>query len=159
MQNALPDKIGESTSGLTFFRSIGATIAVAAMGSILTSAYVPGFHNALSAPVKAIVPAKVINALDNPNILLSPDSQKQLLAGFSQLGSRGVALYNQLLEAVKIGLTSGIHNVYVLSSILMCIGFVAIFFLKEIPLTGGKRNSARDQAETDEETPSVVVMH
>ncbi len=161
VQNALPDKIGESTSGLTFFRSIGATIAVAAMGSILTSAYVPGFHNALSTQIKAIIPAKGLSAFDNPNILLSPGAQKQLLASFSHLGPQGVALYNQLLEAVKIGLTSGIHNVYVLSTILMCIGFVAIFFLKEIPLRGGKRNTASSEAPEDtvEGASTVTMMH
>ncbi len=161
VQNALPDKIGEATSGLTFFRSIGATIAVAAMGSILTSAYVPGFHNALSAQLKAVIPAKGLSAFDNPNILLSPDSQKQLLASFAHLGPQGLALYNQLLEAVKIGLTSGIHNVYVLSTILMCIGFVAIFFLKEIPLRGGKSSKASSKIAEgeDEGTSTVVMMH
>jgi EmrB/QacA subfamily drug resistance transporter len=161
VQNALPDKIGEATSGLTFFRSIGATVAVAAMGSILTSAYVPGFHDALSAQVKAIIPAKALSAFDNPNILLSPDSQKQLLASFAHLGPQGIVVYHQLLEAIKVGLTSGIHNVYVLSSILMCIGFVAIFFLKEIPLIGGKRNAASSQETEDEDagTQSVVMTH
>src|SRR5579883_2135135 len=37
VQNALPRKIGEATSALTFFRSIGGTIGLAAMGSVMTS--------------------------------------------------------------------------------------------------------------------------
>jgi hypothetical protein len=41
VQNALPTKIGQVTAGLTFFRSIGGTIAVAAMGSVMNSYYVP----------------------------------------------------------------------------------------------------------------------
>jgi hypothetical protein len=70
-------------------------------------------------------------------------------------------LYNQLLEAVQIRLTSGIHNVYVLSTILMCISFVAIFFLKEIPLRGGKSIAASSQTAEDEDkgTPSVAMAH
>jgi EmrB/QacA subfamily drug resistance transporter len=161
VQNALPDKIGQATSGLTFFRSIGGTIAVAAMGSILTSTYVPSFHNALPAQIKAVVPAKVISVFDNPNVLLSADIQKQLLKGFAAFGPQGRALYDQLMEAVKIGLTDGIHNVYVLSTILMCIGFVAIIFLKEIPLRGGKQKAAGSQVPEDatEGTSSVVMMH
>src|ERR1700730_6380166 len=127
VQNALPTRIGQATSGLTFFRAIGSTIAVAAMGSLMTSAYVPGFHNAIPTSVKAVVPAKVLSVFDNPNILLSADAQKQLMAGFSHFGPQGKALYDQLLEAVKVGLTSGIRNVFVLSTILMCIGFVAVF--------------------------------
>jgi len=161
VQNALPNKIGQATSGLTFFRSIGSTIAVAAMGSLLTSAYVPGFHNAIPASVKAVVPTKFLSVFDNPNVLLSADTQKQVLAGFSSFGTRGGALYNQLLEAVKVGLTSGIHNVFVLCTVLMVVGFVAIFFLKEIPLRGGKKKAARSQAPEDaaEGTTSVVMMH
>jgi MFS family permease len=150
VQNALPTKIGQATSGLTFFRSIGSTVAVAAMGSLLTSSYVPSFHNALSAQLKAAVPAQVISIFDNPNVLLSSGVQQQLLAKFAAFGPMGKTLYNQLLQAVKIGLTAGIHNVFLLSTVLMCIGFVAIFFLKEIPLRGGRsRGTTRTEAVED----------
>lgn len=159
VQNALPKIIGQATSALTFFRSIGATIAVAAMGSILTSTYVPAFHNAIAAQVKAVIAAKALTVFDNPNVLLSSDVQKQLLARFSAFGPQGKALYDQLLEAVKVGLTSGIHNVYILSTVLMCIGFVAIFFLKEIPLRGGRRSAASSQApQNAAEASSPVAM-
>ncbi|GAC1386568.1 MAG: hypothetical protein NVS4B7_16480 [Ktedonobacteraceae bacterium] len=161
VQNALPNKIGQATSGLTFFRSIGGTIAVAAMGSLLTSAYVPGFHNAIPASVKALIPAKGLSVFDNPNVLLSSAIQKQLFARFAAFGPQGKVVYNQLLEAVKVGLTSGIHNVFVLSTVLMCVGFISIFFLKEIPLRGGKKRAAKIQAPEDaaEGTSSVVMMH
>ena len=85
VQNALPKFIGQATSGLTFFRSIGATIAVAAMGSILTSAYVPGFHSALSATVKKVVPGTALSVFNDPNVLLSASLQKQLIAKFRGL--------------------------------------------------------------------------
>jgi EmrB/QacA subfamily drug resistance transporter len=157
VQNALPQKIGQATAGLIFFRSIGSTIAVAAMGSILTSTYVPAFQNALSAQVKALVPAQVLSVFDNPNVLLSQDLRNQLLAKFSAFGPQGKVLYAQLMEAVKVGLTSGVHNVFVLSTVLMCVGFVAIFFLEEIPLRGGKRSAASTQSTEDStlETASV----
>jgi EmrB/QacA subfamily drug resistance transporter len=161
VQNAVPDKIGEASSGLTFFRSIGATVAVAAMGSILTSAYVPGFHNAVPALLQKTLKPNVISVFNDPNVLLSPNIQKGIYAGFAKAGPQGIAIYNQLLQAVKVGLTSGIHNVYVLSTILMCIGFVAIFLLKEIPLSGGKQSVASEQAPEDavEGTSSVVMLH
>ncbi|MBA3946824.1 MAG: MFS transporter [Herpetosiphonaceae bacterium] len=161
VQNAMPTRIGQATSALTFFRQIGSTIAVAAMGSILTSAYVPAFHNAVSAPVKAAVPARFLGVFDNPNVLLSTDLQKQVLAQFSAFGAQGQALYAQLLEAVKVGLTGGIHNVFVLSTLLMCIAFAATFLLKEIPLRGGRRSTAQSTTteETAEEATPMVMMH
>src|SRR5215470_3738718 len=45
VQNALPTKIGQATAALTFFRQIGGTIALAAMGSVMTSTYLPAFQN------------------------------------------------------------------------------------------------------------------
>ena len=137
VQNALPKKIGQATSGLTFFRSIGGTVAVAAMGSVLNSSYVPEFHKALPAATKAVL-GKALSVFDNPNILLSADAQKQLQTQLAHFGPAGQAVYNQLLQAIKIGLTSGIHNVFVLSTIIICFAFVALFFLKEIPLTGDR---------------------
>jgi len=161
VQNALPRQIGQATSALTFFRSIGSTVAVAAMGSLLTSAYVPGFHNALSTQLKTLLPAQTISAFDNPNVLLSPGLQSQLLAKFAAFGPTGKAIYGQLMEAVKVGLTSGIHNIFILSTVLMIVGFFAIIFLKEIPLRGGKQKAASQQSPEDaaEATSSVVMMH
>src|SRR5436305_2213974 len=138
VQNALPQKIGQATSALVFFRSIGGTIGLAAMGSLMTSAYLPGFHNALPAMVKQALPAKVLSFFDNPQILLSPDAQTKMYASFAAQGPRGLALYSQLIEAVKVGLTQGIHNVFVLSFVTMILGLLAVLFLKEITLRGGR---------------------
>src|SRR5437870_5179005 len=52
VQNALPQKIGQATSALVFFRSIGGTIGLAAMGSLMTSAYLPAFKSALSSSLE-----------------------------------------------------------------------------------------------------------
>src|SRR5258708_4929112 len=57
VQNALPTKIGQATAALTFFRQIGGTIALAAMGSVMTAAYLPAFHNAVPAAVTQVIPA------------------------------------------------------------------------------------------------------
>ena len=153
VQNAMPTRIGQATSGLTFFRSIGGTIAVAAMGSVLNSTYVPGYHNAIPAALKKLLPPQAINAFDDPNVLLSPGVQQKFQQALAHYGPAGQTIYNQLMHAVKVGLTSGIHSVFVFSTIIMCIGFVAIFFLKEIPLSGGRSSAAAKQApETAEQS-------
>jgi len=138
VQNALPQKIGQATSAMVFFRQIGGTIGLAAMGSLMTSAYLPAFHNALPAMVKQFVPAKVLSFFDNPQILLSPDALAKMQAGAAARGPQALALFNQIIEAVKVGLAQGIHNVFILSLALMIVGLIAVFFLKEIPLRGGR---------------------
>ncbi|HEY0607272.1 MAG TPA: MDR family MFS transporter [Herpetosiphonaceae bacterium] len=147
VQNALPTKIGQATSSLTFFRSIGSTIALAAMGSMMNTAYLPAFEAALPPQVQQNVPAQALAAFHNPQILLSPDAQAQVSQQFAAAGPQGQALYNSLLEAVKTGLVQGIHSVFILTLGITLLGLVAVFFLKEIELRGGRRRKAEDGEE------------
>ncbi len=146
VQNALPKKIGQATSALVFFRQIGGTIGLAAMGSVMTSAYLPAFQNALPAAVKLVAPAKLLAAFNNPQILLSPDQLAHMQSTAAASGPGAVALLNQVIEAVRVGLAQGIHNVFVLSMVIMIVGLVSVFFLNEIALKG-KRSVAKDVAE------------
>ena len=138
VQNALPTKIGQSTATLTFFRQIGGTIALAAMGSVMTAAYLPAFHSALPVAILHAVPAQYLAAFNNPQILLSPTTLAQIESHAAAMGPQSVAMLHQIIEAVKVGLAQGIHNVFVLSLGLMIVGLIAVFFLKEIPLKGGR---------------------
>jgi EmrB/QacA subfamily drug resistance transporter len=143
VQNAVErTKIGQVTSALTFFRQIGATIALSAMGSILTTAYQPGFTNALTSQVKQFVSVlkqtrhvDILSYFSDPNILLSSSAQAQMTKLFGQMPG-GMSIYAQLLDAVKVGLAQGVHNTFITSLIIVCVGFVLVFFLKEIPLRG-----------------------
>jgi EmrB/QacA subfamily drug resistance transporter len=145
VQNALPQKIGQATSALVFFRSIGGTIGLAAMGSLMTSAYLPAFKSALSSslgklsiPAAALQPiqARFVALFSNPQILLSPDVLSKMRVASAAHGQQGLALFNIAIDAVKTGLTQGIHNVFVLSFCFMIVGLIAVLFLKEIPLRG-----------------------
>jgi EmrB/QacA subfamily drug resistance transporter len=156
VQNALPTKIGQSTATLTFFRQIGGTIALAAMGSVMTAAYLPAFHSALPAAILHAVPAQYLATFNNPQILLSPDALAQIQAHATAMGPQAVAMLHQIIEAVKIGLTQGIHNVFVLSLGLMIIGLIATLFLKEIPLKGGRLT--KEEALENEVEGSLVGM-
>src|SRR6266568_1191599 len=156
VQNALPTKIGQATSTLTFFRSIGGTIALAAMGSLMNSAYLPGFQDALPANVKQALPAKILDAFSNPQVLLSPDTLAQVRAEFAAQGLQGLALYNQLIEAMKAGLVQGLHDVFILSTVVLSVGLVALFFLKEIELRGGRASSGRTVARVEKAVPTAA---
>jgi EmrB/QacA subfamily drug resistance transporter len=159
VQNALPSKIGQATSALTFFRSIGSTIALAALGSIMNNAYLPAFQAALPATVQQQVPAQVLAGFNNPQILLSPEAQAQMSQQFAALGTQGQALYTTLLEAVKTGLVQGIHSVFILSLVLMVVGLLAVFFLPEIELRGRRgrqRSEAGEVAQPGREHAAVL---
>jgi hypothetical protein len=65
-------------------------------------------------------------------------------------------MLHQIIEAVKVGLAQGIHNVFVLSLGLMIVGLIAVFFLKEIPLRGGRLTEKEDVE--DEVESSLAAM-
>jgi EmrB/QacA subfamily drug resistance transporter len=139
VQNALPTKIGQATGGLIFFRQIGSTVGLAAMGAVMNSIYPDAFKNALPDAVKAVIPPAALNQFNNPQVLLSPDAQSQLRQVFGAFGPQGLALLNSLLDAVKTAVAQGVHGIFLLSVGLTIVSIITLFFLKEIPLRGGRR--------------------
>jgi EmrB/QacA subfamily drug resistance transporter len=158
VQNAMPTRIGQATATLTFFRSIGGVIALSVMGSLLNSAYLPAFQQALPATVKQQIPAQALSAFNNPQILLSPEAQAQVSHQFAAMGTQGQSLYNGLIEAVKTGLSQGLQGVFFISLVITAIGLVAVFFLKEIELRGGKRSKRTEAVAATEQAPVSEVV-
>ena len=157
VQNAIPNKIGQATAALTFFRSIGGAIALAVMGSVLNAAYLPAFNNALPHAIKQLATvqpkvARFLGIFNNPQVLLQPDVEAQLLTQATHQGSAAVTMFNQVIEAVKVGLTAGIHDVFLITMVIMVVGTIAVFFLKEIPLRGGRRKASETPTK---ETPEA----
>ncbi|MBV9707049.1 MAG: MFS transporter [Chloroflexi bacterium] len=148
VQNALPTKIGQATAALTFFRSIGGTIGLAAMGSVMNAVYFPAFQSALPTGVKQTVPARILAAFSNPQALLSPDALAQLRTALTSLGAQGPALFNYMTAAMREGLVQSLHDVFSVNALLLAIGLVALFFLPEIELRGGSANRVEEEVPT-----------
>lgn len=162
VQNAIPHKIGQATAALTFFRSIGGTIALAAMGSVLNSAYLPAFNNALPHAIKQLATgqpkvAQFLGIFHNPQVLLQPDVEAQLLTQATHQGAAAVTMFNQVIESVKVGLSAGIHDVFLITMVILVVGTIAVFFLKEIPLRGGRQKASETPAEETPEAESKLT--
>jgi EmrB/QacA subfamily drug resistance transporter len=152
IQNAMPQqKIGQATAVALFFRQIGQSLGLAAIGSVVISAYVPAFHNALPSGLKQALPAQIIKVSENPLVLLSPDAMVKIRAGFEHYGAQGHAAFQAVLDAVKVGLTGSIHQGFVVCLILMVLTLVLLLFLKEVPLR------SEQHADIQEEGGSAVV--
>jgi EmrB/QacA subfamily drug resistance transporter len=135
VQNAFPYRqLGEVTASLTFFRSIGSTMGVAVMGTIMTNAYQTAMQSNLPAIVKRAVPADRLAQLQNPQLLLSPDFLAKIQHNFASFGPQGLAIFRQLIEAIRLSLSTAITNVFFLGFIIMLVGLVSVLFLREIPL-------------------------
>ncbi|HEY6540919.1 MAG TPA: hypothetical protein VIZ18_08285, partial [Ktedonobacteraceae bacterium] len=84
-----------------------------------------------------------------------PGVEAQVRAGAAQQGPAGLAVFNQVIESVKVGLTAGIHNVFIMSLVIMVVGTVAVLFLREIPLRGGRSKQATVAEGSGEEVPEA----
>src|SRR5205085_6046629 len=75
VQNAFPFRqLGEVTAGLTFFRSIGSTIGVTVMGTIMTNEFQNGLQSNMPQALTRVVPASRLSQLQDPQVLLSSDA-------------------------------------------------------------------------------------
>jgi EmrB/QacA subfamily drug resistance transporter len=138
VQNAMPGRIGQATSAVVFFRQLGQSIGLAAIGAVVTTSYVPAFYRALPAGLKQVMPPQLLKIFENPLVLLSPDAMTPIRASFEHNGAQGHAAFNAVLNAVKLGLAESIHDAILLSLGLMIFTFIVVCFLKEIPLRSRK---------------------
>lgn len=133
VQNALPRKIGQATALLTYSRQLGQSIGLAAMGSVVTASYVQVFSG-LSPQLLRTIPARTVQAYENPLMLLTQNMAIGGHTSFKQVAIQGQPTLAPLFDVVKVSLTASIHNVFVLSLVMMIMVLVVVCFLKEIPL-------------------------
>ena len=140
VQNALPySRLGVVTSSVQFSRSIGSTVGISVLGTIVTNVYASSFIAAQSPALRRVLAAGAAQGHSAPNdplVLLSPGVEDKILLGFKQfLGPQaGQALFDQFLTAVRSGLLDGVHASFIALLVMAIAGFITSIFLKEIPL-------------------------
>jgi hypothetical protein len=128
--------LGVSTSIVTFARSVGGTIGVAIMGSLLTRRLDDELAAGLPAEVQARAPAPLLEALKNPRLLLDEGALDQVRArGFDALfGADAPALFEATVESMREALATSITDVFLLSLGVMVVALAVSVLLPEIPL-------------------------
>jgi EmrB/QacA subfamily drug resistance transporter len=140
VQNAFPFRqLGEVTATLSFFRQMGGTIGLAVLGSIFANIFTSDLQANMPAPLKPFLSASQLAK----NIgQTQGGGTGNLQAQFAKLGPQGLALYNQLIEAVKTSFASAVSLLFVIGAATMAVAFVLTFFLPEVPLRKTHRPSA-----------------
>lgn len=140
VQNALPyNRLGVVTSSVQFTRSIGSTIGITVLGTILNDVYASRFA-AMQSPALATVldrAAKLGHPVpSDPQVLVSPQAQAAIHGAFVQfLGPQlGNAIFADFLNSVQVALLDGLHAVFFALLLTAGAALVATLFLKEIPL-------------------------
>jgi len=143
VQNSFPfQRMGEVTANLQFFRSIGGTIGVAVLGTVMTNRFNSAFVTNLPAAIKQVVPAGQLAQLQNPQILLAPGITDQIQQVFASTGPQGQQLFQQFMLALRQSLTTAITSLFLISTVAMVLAFLVTLFLEEIPLRKSFHESA-----------------
>ena len=145
VQNAFPYRqLGEVTASLTFFRSIGSTVGVAVMGTIMTNEFQNAIQTNIPALVRQMVPADRLAQLENPQLLLAPDIVAKIQHGFDTSGPQGLIIFKQLMETIQKSLSTAITSVFFLGFLIMVLGLIVVLFLREIPLRKSHSNTVTE---------------
>jgi hypothetical protein len=154
VQNAFPVRqIGEVTASLTFFRSMGSTIGLAALGSVLTNSFADNLKANMPAALKALIPVGKLSGIGS-----SQSNAGALKAQFAQFGPQGQALYEQLQQAIKVSFASAVSEVFAIGAGMMILAFIITLFLREIPLRKSNAEHKTAESAAEEELPLELPL-
>lgn len=133
VQNAVEYRLmGVATSTIQFLRSVGGTMGVAILFSIIQSRYHEGIAREVPAPVQQ--QPELAESLNDPQFLLNEGALTQIQGAFQQFGAQGQALFDQTMVGVKTSLADGISDAFFISIFVLMAAVLVAAFMKEIPI-------------------------
>lgn len=129
--------LGVATSATQFIRSLGSTVGTAVIGSLVTSGYADYLQN--NAPPQ--VPGRLIDALKDPNALVSEQARNALDRVASAFPG-GEQLVDQILQVSREGLSRSLHDGFVFTFVAVAAAIVASLLTKNIRLGDQEQGTA-----------------
>ncbi len=167
-QNAVPySMLGVVSAFTQFARSVGGTIGVAIMGSVMTRQLDSHLAGGLSPEVQQRAPAPLLEALKSPRVLLDSHALNMLHdEGFVPIfGADADRLFNGTIASMKTALAASITDIFFISTMIMVVALAVTFLLGELPLrVTNEMPSAFEAPPEDEPQPASspaaeVVAH
>ncbi|USK31877.1 MFS transporter [Bacillus sp. F19] len=149
VQNAVDQKLlGVATASSQLFRSVGGTVGVAIMGTLLNSRMQDkmasmsqtGDTNQMAASPEL---AGKLESLQNPQLLLDHEKLEGLK---NTLPQEAIPFFDNVILNLQDSLSYALSGVFIFVTITMAVAILLTFFIKEIPL-----RSAKDQSSVKKE--------
>jgi EmrB/QacA subfamily drug resistance transporter len=149
VQNAVDQKLlGVATASSQLFRSVGGTVGVAIMGTLLNSRMQDkmssmsqtGDTNQMAASPEL---AGKLESLQNPQLLLDHEKLDGLK---STLPQEAIPFFENVIHQLQDSLSYALSGVFIFVTITMAVAILLTFFIKEVPL-----RSAKDQPSVKKE--------
>ena len=121
VQNAASARdMGVATASTQFFRSVGSTVGIAVLGTVMTSGLADAIKGHLPAAVLQQMAASGNGGGISAGSVLDPEKLK--------------ALPPVVADAVRQGLAEQLHEVFLLGLPILAVAFIATLFIKHVPL-------------------------
>ncbi|MGM0922743.1 MAG: DHA2 family efflux MFS transporter permease subunit [Bacillota bacterium] len=149
VQNAVDQKLlGVATASSQLFRSVGGTVGVAIMGTLLNSRMQDkmasmsqtGDTNQMAASPEL---AGKLESLQNPQLLLDHEKLDGLK---NTLPQEAIPFFDNVIHKLQDSLSYALSGVFIFVTITMAVAILLTFFIKEVPL-----RSAKDQPSVKKE--------
>jgi len=144
IQNAFPpERLGEVTSALTFFRSIGGTVGAAILGTVMTNRFQSELTARIPDQVRALIPADRLATLENPQVFMSPEAMQRMHEHAAAFGPQGQQVLEMLLGAIRTALATALDHVFLAGTLIMALALLCTLLIPEVPL---RRSNTRPPA-------------
>lgn len=134
VQNAFPhNKLGVVSAATQFFRSIGGTVGVAIMGSIMNNNLKTEMGDLLAkhAQTLRMLPKPMMQGLQDPKMMMNVGNLKNVMAKLPPVAQKPFMV---ILGDLRLALSDSITGIYHIAAFIMIAGVVLMFFMKEIAL-------------------------
>jgi EmrB/QacA subfamily drug resistance transporter len=139
VQAAVPREfLGVVTSQIQFWRNLGGTVGTAVLGSILSKRLpdaIQGQITGLHLPPQFRLPS---SSSSSPQALFDPANLARVRAS---LPPQAAPLFDQVIHATRAALATTLHELFLIAAAILVVALVASFFLREVPLKSGARDS------------------
>ncbi len=127
VQNAVPKRLmGVAMGAIFFFLMMGSAISPPILGTTMNVTYARTLSQSLPAGLEEIADVATIEALDDPQVLLSGYAMEDLRETLEGKGGNGPILFEQTVEAIRHSLEAGIRNIFWISAVFMLLAFLII---------------------------------
>lgn len=136
VQNSVGSEyLGVATASTQLFRSLGGTVGVAVLGTVLNTSMKDKMASFDSSKVPEAA-RETLSKFQNPNLLLDHTQIETIRA---QLPENMLPLFNDLMLHLQQSLTFALSNVFLVAAIVMAIATLLTFTIKEVPLRSQKQ--------------------
>ncbi|MBP1622054.1 MAG: putative drug transport protein [Acidobacteria bacterium] len=133
IQNAIPKRLLGAAMGAFFFcMLLGIAISPAILGSAMNTTYARSLT--LPAVLEQAADKEILEAVRNPNALLSQEKLAELKTLFDKRGGGGEDLFQQTVEAMRAAMETGLRSVFLIGAVTMLLAFLLITTIPEVPI-------------------------